>query len=189
MGKATVLGCTGIDNHPGDVHRFAAPLRVASDRLSCSSAVSFASLAPACHGHGRRLLARQGLLHYVGGMNNANEPRRRPPSTGTPHVKHCVHVAHHTPGRTRLRLAPEHIFELATRIGESKIPATAYPTYRSVVVGHDLQLGDLLAQLEAYGICEAFDLPDAAEPALASLGWLPLTLIGGSLGIWWLRSQ
>ena len=89
-----------------------------------------------------------------------------------------IHVAHHLPrrhhhtARTRLKVPRGAAHTIATQIQQFSdvTHVEANDTTGSVLVHHQGNLDDLIAQLEAEGICTLTGLPEPASEVLAAFG-------------------
>lgn len=96
-----------------------------------------------------------------------------------------IQVAHHLPRRrhhtfrTRLKVPRDAVEKIARHI--HSYPEVTYvetnQTTGSILIHHQNDLHDLIAKLEAEGICELTGLPEDASDVLASLGPRVLTLV------------
>jgi hypothetical protein len=93
-------------------------------------------------------------------------------------MRRPARIAHHLPrrkhqaARTRLRVSPKAVHKVADRIHQlSDVTCVeTNETTGSILVHHQNSMQDLIATLEAQGICELTGLPEPASELLAGLG-------------------
>jgi hypothetical protein len=115
-------------------------------------------------------------------------------------AKVAASIAHHLPqhgahlSRTRIKVPREAIENVLRHLERHpKVKSVdGNPTTGSVLVHHQGSLDDLIAEMEAAGICEMAGLPDSASDILAALGPRVLTLglvaaVVAVGGLRWLR--
>ena len=92
----------------------------------------------------------------------------------TASVAHHLRPSHRHPSRTRIRVPREVVEQVASRVRllPQVSDVQARPSTGSILVQHQNSLDDLIAKLEAEGICDVIGLPDEASDALAAC--LPL---------------
>src|ERR1700760_972417 len=88
------------------------------------------------------------------------------------HVAHHLPHRHHHAARTRLKVPRGAAQRIATKIHQLSdvIHVEANDATGSVLVHHQGALDDLVAQLEAKGICTLTGFPEPASEGLAALG-------------------
>jgi hypothetical protein len=88
------------------------------------------------------------------------------------HVAHHLPRRHHHAARTRLKVPPGAAHRMAAKIHQFSdvTNVEANDTTGSVLVHHQSNLDDLIAHLEAEGICTLTGLPEPASEVLAAFG-------------------
>jgi hypothetical protein len=93
-------------------------------------------------------------------------------------VSHHLPGRHHHAARTRLKVARGYAHKVAAQIHQlsNVTRVEANETTGSVLVQHQDDLDELIAQIEAKGICTLTGLPEPAGEVLASFGPKVLTV-------------
>jgi hypothetical protein len=99
-------------------------------------------------------------------------------------AKVAASIAHHLPqhgehlSRTRIKVQRDAVENVMRHLKcHPRVKSVnSNPTTGSLLVHHQGSLDDLIAKMEAEGICEMVGLPDSASDTLAALGPKVLTL-------------